>query len=170
MKNAAIGSKWQFLLGVAEIFISQNVSKWLLKRLANQKSDTERSKLFNHIFSNIALSLLKELEKYVHLLLTIFLMLEDYVFSWVKETMRNVEKYRKHWQKTTLPYKNVNNNFLNNNSFFIFLTFNYNFNYLRSCLYSYFSLISNKYISLKNKKLVVINNIKTNIGSLLIVS
>ena len=50
MKNAALGSKRQFLLGVAEIFISQNVSKWLLKRLANQKSDTERSKMFYQIF------------------------------------------------------------------------------------------------------------------------
>ena len=79
--------------------------------------------------------------------------------------IRNVAKIER---KSLLPYKSNDCNFLNNNSFFIFLTFDCNYNFLRSCLYNYYSVISQKYICTSKNKLVLLNRIKTNIGSLLI--
>ena len=128
----------------------------------------------SHIFSNIALSLFKRIRKICTSIINYFyhgrrlciqLTKRNYNINMLLGMLRNVAKIDR---KSLLPYKTYDNNFLNKNSLFIFLTFDCNFYYLRSCLYNYFSLISNNYISLKNKKLVIINNIKTNIGSFLI--
>ena len=98
-------------------------------------------------------------------LLYIQLLKRGYNANMLRGIIRNVAKIER---KSLLPYKSNDCNFLNNNSFFIFLTFDCNYNFLRSCLYNYYSVISQKYICTSKNKLVLLNRIKTNIGSLLI--
>ena len=54
--------------------------------------------------------------------------------------LRNVSKNKSKTKSFTFEEKDTN--FLNNNTFLIFLTFDCNYEYLRSCIYNYFSIIN----------------------------
>jgi hypothetical protein len=128
-----------------------------------------------HICKNIPTNLIKRIRKicssiidYFHFsrLLFIQLIKRKYNPQMLCGIIRNEAKIDR---LSLLPYKDdENNNFLNKNAFFIFQTFDFNFNYLRSCIYNYFAFISNNFSSTYNKRIVILNRIKTNIGSLLI--
>jgi len=126
------------------------------------------------IFRNIPLSLFKRIRRicssyidYLHFAKLLFIQLikRGYNQEMLKGIIRNVGKISR---ESLLPYKSGSNNFLNSNSYNMFIEFDKNSYLYRHYLYEVYNDLSKELDIFKNHKLLIINKVKTNIGSLLI--
>ena len=65
-----------------------------------------------------------------------------------------------------LPYKSKVNNV--ENKFKLFIKYDFNYEFLNRSIYELYKKLSNDYLFLKNKKLLIVNNINYNLGAILI--
>jgi hypothetical protein len=125
-----------------------------------------------HIFDNIITTLVTRIRR-------IFSSYSDYLFhtsnlmiqlikrNFNFKTINNIIiEVGKKDRVQLLPYKNNINNLDNNLKLFIKYDFNYDF--LNKSIYELYKRISNDYIFLKQKKILIVNNINYNLGAILI--
>jgi hypothetical protein len=127
-----------------------------------------------HIFDNIIISLVirirrictKTVDYFSHTRnLCLQLVKRGYNFNKINGIIRNVGNIER---KKLLPYKPKDNNFLNNNSLKIFIKYDDNNYLLKNFLYHCYYKLKNEFEVIKENKLLIINKINDNIGSMLI--
>jgi hypothetical protein len=128
----------------------------------------------NFIFSNIPISVLIRIRRnctklvdfyfYARILLA-HLFKRNYNYKAIMGIIRNLAKIDR---KTLLPYKYKNNNFLKYNNFNVFMEFDINNQMFKNNLYHSYNVILKHHSIFNTKKLMIVNKIKNNIGSIMI--
>ena len=128
----------------------------------------------NFIFHNIVVSLFIRIKRtctrlidfyYFARILYMQLIKRNYNYKMLNGIIRNISKIDRN---KLLPYKCKNDNFLNSNSFNLFMKFDINNHTFKNILYYTYNEICKHHSILNNKKIMIVNRIKTNIGSMLI--